>query len=252
MKYTRDFILELKDSEECKIKSRFLEKYELKLTNKKTKHNDRWEKGVKLSKNELHTEPIKRIENAWKPSIVVEKPDIKRITGILNKLSVNNKDNLLKETQSIAYTDPEVVSIIFKKAVSEPFYSQLYAQFCYGLTKLHEFIKIMCVDEFNKLKNKNLCKFIGELYKLNLISDLESFVNVLKCDLSKDTVAKELKEKNIEILCELIITVNPQHDEFSSIINELYISKNTYSPKYKFMIMDVYEYKNGIRVLKKN
>ena len=81
----------------------------------------RWIRGIQQAPS---TEILKRTENLWNN----QPPDIKRITGILNKLNSENYDKLLVEAKTFNYSAPEVVSVIFKKAIAEPFFSDLYAR----------------------------------------------------------------------------------------------------------------------------
>ena len=145
-------------------------------------------------------------ENAWRPDCDSKKvksdenKDIKTIKGILNKLSPENHEIMIEETKKLHYSDPNVIDIIFNKAVSEPFYSDLYAKYCEKLQDLHILLIEMCETQFKLKKHKNLCQFIGELYKRSLIykQDLLKFVSSLE---------EDLNENNLEILCTLIITV---------------------------------------------
>lgn len=249
--YSRNFLLKTRSLDICQCKSNILKNVDLSVSvdrlpppfipNENRRRSNNWRDNrvndVRVRFEREQSERLVRGANAWVPD-TKPKTDIKKIRGILNKLSETNKDTLLKETQNIEYTDPEVVSIIFKKAVSEPFFSELYAHFCLGLTKLHSLIRGLCTEEFGKIRDKNLCRFVGELYKLKLIEDLQSFVNLLK---------EDLDDTNIEILCELINTVDPKDPQFSQIIDELYDKRSDYSARFKFMIMDVYDYKSGKR-----
>jgi len=182
----------------------------------------RWIRGIQQA--HVQTEILKRTTNMWNN----QPPDIKRITGILNKLNSENYD----EAKTFNYSAPEVVSVIFKKAVAEPFFSDLYAKFCYDLNELHTFIFELCADEFAKNRHKNLGKFIGELFKLQLISDLNIFVDVLLNDLI---------ETNLEILCKIMITINIKDPMFTDIVLHLDSLKHDFKPRYKFMIQDLVE-----------
>jgi hypothetical protein len=191
-----------------------------------------------LKMNIIITRPIQH--DSWSPQTKpLIKTDLKRITEILNKLSEENFTQFLEETKTFEYSDPQVVKIIFKKAMNEPFYSELYANFCYKLDKVHKYIKDMCVSEFNNNKNKSLSQFIGHLYKLNIINKLDEFVDILN---------EDLNDANIEILCKLITIVGPQNSQFNDILKHLDNIKLTLSLKTKFMIMDVIDIKNGKRL----
>jgi hypothetical protein len=163
-------------------------------------------------------------------------PDIKRITGILNKISDENFDKLIEEAKTFNYADEEVVSVIFKKIMSEPFFSDIYAKFCNSLQDLHEIINKRCIIEFNKTKHKNLGKFIGELYKLNLLDDLDSFLNSLTDDIN---------EAKLETLCKIITTIGVKNEIFIDIIINLDLIKTKFGSRHKFMILDIVEGKNS-------
>lgn len=177
------------------------------------------------------TKPLVKSENAWK----VDKDDVsdgKIIKGILNKLSVENYNIMIKQVVSINYTSPNVVDEIFNKAVTEPYFSDMYARFCMDLVDLHDLIREMCEEQFRKKKHKNLCKFIGELYKLKIITELTQFTDVLYSDI-------DTNHENLEILCKLITTVGVDNEQFEEILIQLDETKEFFKPRFKFMIMDV-------------
>lgn len=165
-----------------------------------------------------------------KPIINQLPPDLKRITGILNKISDDNYDKMIAEAKTFNYASPEVVGIIFKKIMAEPFFSDLYAQLCKSLENLREVINEKCLIEFNKNKHKNLGKFIGELYKLGILDDINSFV---------DTLLDNMGEQELETLCKIITTIGAKNKMFSEIIKYLDTIKSNFSARYKFMIMDL-------------
>ncbi len=158
-------------------------------------------------------------------------PDVKRITTILNKLSDDNYDKFIEEAKTFNYVDPVVVSIIFKRILAEPIFCYLYAKFCKDLIGLHDLINELCILEFKKSRHKDLGKFIGELYKVDLI-DLNGFIDVLLDDIN---------DANLEILCKIIITVGFKNPIFKEIIEHLNGIKNKFSSRYKFMILDIVE-----------
>lgn len=161
-------------------------------------------------------------------------PDIKRITAILNKITDDNYDKMVEEAKTFNYADPEVVTVIFKKILAEPFFSETYANFCNSLENLHDIINERCIIEFNKTKHKNLGIFIGELYKLNLLNDLDSFLKVLLDDID---------EAKLETLCKIIITIGIKNKKFVNIIAKLDSIKAKFGSRHKFMIMDIVEAK---------
>lgn len=158
--------------------------------------------------------------------------DIKRITGILNKISDDNYDKMVKEAKTFDHADKEVVTVIFKKILAEPFFSDIYAKLCKDLDDLHEIINERCIIEFNKSKHKNLGKFIGELYKIGILKDLNSFLCVLM---------EEINEEKLETLCKIIETIGTKNRIFVDILKKLDSIKTNFSPRYKYMILDIIE-----------
>lgn len=238
--YSRSFMLKAQNLEISKICPVEVQDLKIFILNKNLilppqPQPKRWIRGI--PQVPLPVESIKRTENVWLSKLP---PDIKRITSILNKLNAENYDKLLCEAKSFNYSAPEVVSVVFKKALAEPFFSDLYARFCWDLVELHTFILELCADEFTKNKHKNLGKFIGELFKFHLVADLNLFVDVLLDDLS---------ETNLEILCKIITTINVKDVMFTDIILHLDSLKNDFKPRYKFMIIDLVESVNGKSVV---
>ena len=161
-------------------------------------------------------------------------PDIKRITAILNKISDDNYDRMVEEAKTFNYADAAVVSTIFKKILEEPGYSGIYARFCGSLVDLHAIINETCIVEFNKAKckHKNLGRFIGELYKLDLLDDLHSFLGVL---------LDHIDETKLETLCQIITTIGVKDRIFDDIKSELGLVKAKFNKRYQFMILDILE-----------
>ena len=157
-------------------------------------------------------------------------PDVKRIKAILNKLTEENYHKLLEETKTFNYSDPQVVTIIFKKIIADPFYCNLYSKFCKDLVGLHDLIPDMCIEEFNVNRHVNLARFIGELYKIDLIFDLNSYVEIL---------LEDLTEQNLEVLCKIIVVIGVTNPIFEEIINYLGNVKNKFNNRHRFMIMDI-------------
>lgn len=199
--------------------------------NRHNNHHNKFNRSSKEWVRKPPTKPLNKAENAWKVDIL-DDSEIKKIRAILNKLSLENFDIMVNDTLLLNYTAPIVVDEIFNKAICEPFYSDMYARFCMSLVKLHFLIKDMCKEQFIKKKHKNLCKFIGELYKLKIITELDIFIDVLY---------ENLDDQNLEILCELITTVGVKNKIFEDILIQLEETKDFFKPRYKFMIMDVLE-----------
>jgi hypothetical protein len=159
-------------------------------------------------------------------------PDIKRITAILNKISDENFEKMVEEAKTFNHADPEVVTVIFKKILAEPFFSDVYAKFCNDLEDLHDIINERCIIEFNKTKHKNLGKFIGELYKLDLLDDFDSFI---------DALLDDINEPKLETLCKIITTIGIKDPLFTDIIKKLDSIKSKFGSRHKFMILDIVE-----------
>jgi hypothetical protein len=187
---------------------------------------NRHDKNDRTTKWERCPAPIKPIVFNMLP------PDIKRITAILNKISDENFDKMVEETKTFNYADPEVVTVIFKKILAEPFFCDVYAKFCESLENLHDIINERCIIEFNKTKHKNLGKFIGELYKLDLLDNLDSFI---------DALLDNIDEPKLETLCKIITTIGVKDKMFVDIIVHLNLIKAKFGPRHKFMILDIVE-----------
>lgn len=172
------------------------------------------------------TKPLAKVENAWKTIDHTEKT---KIVGMLNKINENNYDKLLESFKETEYKSDDIIDMIFRKAVSEPFYGHIYARLCDDLD-LKELINSKCLEQFKKHKHKNLSNFVSQLYKRNIIGDLQIFV---------DIITEELDEKNLEILVEIIKTVGSSNEEFTEIIKYLKSIKDDFKSRHRFMIMDL-------------
>lgn len=158
--------------------------------------------------------------------------DAKRINNILNKLTESNYDKLLEETRSFDYKTPEIVTRIFRKVVSEPFFAKLYSRLCKDLEEIHGILESMYVAEFASNKSKNLGIFIAELFCVGLVRDISVFTNELESNLD---------EKNLEILCALITRVGITNHLFKKDIKLLRSVQNNFTPRFRFMILDIIE-----------
>ena len=204
--------------------------------NKKT--DDKWVKGQIHNQNQnqnqnqtqtqtqtqetITTRPnevIKSGPSAWSSNRSFNKDDSKLIIGILNKLTVDNFEKMIKETSILNYKNEKIVDIIFTKSVSEKDFSELYAEYCKRLD-FDNLINDLCLEQFTRKKNKNLCKFIGSLYKINLIKSIEPFINFL---------INNLNSENLEMLLVLIKTVGPKNPEFKEILINLNNIKETFN-----------------------
>lgn len=208
-----------------------------KYQNNHKKTDDKWVKGISqvglgLSScssgsvdNEI--EVLKPGPNAWCRDNI--KDDSKLIIGILNKLTLDNFDKMIEETSILNYNNEKIIDIIFTKSVSEKDFSSLYADYCKRLN-LDKLINELCLEQFNMKKNKNLCKFIGSLYKINLIKSIDPFINFL---------TNNLDSNNLEMLLIIIKTAGADKSEFKEILNNLNNIKSTFNTRLKFAIMDI-------------
>ena len=223
MKYSVDFILSLK---EFYLESPFHEEICIKrpVSNKFEKWNR-----VQIP----FIKPIVRGENAWVANNTTDENEIliKKVKGVMNKLSKDNFDRLSEELYEIEINNKElvqeVINIIFKKAISEPCFGEIYASLCKKLSdkvycndinfkreillhcqKEFEKEKIQVTDEEKKIINKiNMLgnmKFLGELYKKDIITVAIIFECMRK--LVSNIQNNIYKVDNIECICKLIVT----------------------------------------------
>jgi hypothetical protein len=177
-------------------------------------------------------------ENAWKatfknPESRVQ--DLHKIKGIFNKLSRENYSKMILQIKELDYYNEEVIDLVFTKIINEPFFFDIYANFCQELYDMHIFSDI-CIKKFKDKKHKNLCKFIGSLYTKKVITTLENFITTLS-----ETENDKISDENLEILCEFIKVVGKDDNNFILILKTLNDTKNNYKPRFKFMIMDLLE-----------
>ncbi len=162
------------------------------------------------------------------PELINREEITNQIRLLLNKLSEKNYDKILESIKSLNYMDPQVVQLIFKKILMEPFYTPIYIRLCKDIELLQDIIREQCIIEFNKNKNKNIATFIGQMYNEKLI-DIEPFIDVLMADVS---------ETNIEVLCKIIMTIHNKKSVYST-ISKLDSIKHNYNSRIRFMIMDL-------------
>lgn len=194
--------------------------------------NIKWQRGKSFNEiKPFNDGELKKCNNPWKGDDKIP-IDVKHITSILNKLTEENYENLLKDTMTFNYSNPVIVKKIFKKVLGEPFFAGIYSKFCKDLVDLHPILKELYITEFNENRHKNLAVFIGELYKIGLIDNLDTFINCL---------LGELNDSNLEILCKLITTIGKTDKHFKDTLPHLNSIKNSFSSRYKFMIMDIIE-----------
>jgi hypothetical protein len=198
---------------------------------KHDKHT-RWPRGKVSHQPIIEDIQLHTCVDPWKKADDRIPIDIKYITSVLNKITIENYDKMLAETLTFNYSNPDVVMKLFKKVLGEPFFSGIYAKLCKDLVDLHPLIKELCIQEFTAKKHKNLAVFIGELYKVGLVDNLSSFIDVLM---------EDLNDLNLEILCTLMKTIGINSECFAQIMKYLRTVLNTYKPRFRFMIMDILE-----------
>lgn len=99
-------------------------------------------KNDKSSAIPIHDLELHHSDNRWQaqPSSGEASAASKAITAILNKLSEENFDRLVKQTVAIPVSNFETLSVlaehVFNKAIEEPHFAQLYARFCASLSEL--------------------------------------------------------------------------------------------------------------------
>jgi translation initiation factor 4G len=191
-------------------------------------------------------------ENAWKGDLSKDKI-ISDVKSILNKISPEKYDILLKKLFQIDLDNKEVIekviNEIYKKAIFEPVYSHMYAKLCKDIynhirKRNFKYIFNLCHQEYKnkseERKRENISNiiFIGELSKFNIIS--KNQINSLLKDLLT------IDPLNIELLCNLLKIIgfkikNPDLFEKLEIIKN---NKNI-NIRYRFMIMDIFDLKNN-------
>jgi translation initiation factor 4G len=129
--------------------------------------------------------PLVTSKNAWKrldPNIILEKNVviIKKLKGILNKLTCINYDKLYKEIMDIEFPNDEsisnMVNEIFKKAIEQKYFGELYAKLCKDIIKTNK------IENFKRILML-LCQ--KEYEKINI--DIYAEINKQKEDVKNDT-----------------------------------------------------------------
>uniref|UniRef100_A0A8C5HTX5 MIF4G domain-containing protein n=1 Tax=Gouania willdenowi TaxID=441366 RepID=A0A8C5HTX5_GOUWI len=238
---------------------------------------------VNLSVND-HVQ-LNKAENAWKPktnkSVCSSQPKkqeerdseqtrdlLKQFRSILNKLTPQKFEKLMTQIQMLTIDTEErlkgVIDLTFEKAISEPAFSEIYANMCSFLNGLEvqseenpgcqaDFRKLLlkrCQKEFEKDKDANeedkqrvreeLEDFVGELFKLQMIREV----------IMHDCIMKLLKnhdDQSLEALCKLLSTIGKELDvkkekhrvdQYFQQMEEMVKEKKT-SSRMRFMMQDV-------------
>uniref|UniRef100_A0A8C5HQD9 MIF4G domain-containing protein n=1 Tax=Gouania willdenowi TaxID=441366 RepID=A0A8C5HQD9_GOUWI len=188
--------------------------------------------------------------------------------SILNKLTPQKFEKLMTQIQMLTIDTEErlkgVIDLTFEKAISEPAFSEIYANMCSFLNGLEvqseenpgcqaDFRKLLlkrCQKEFEKDKDANeedkqrvreeLEDFVGELFKLQMIREV----------IMHDCIMKLLKnhdDQSLEALCKLLSTIGKELDvkkekhrvdQYFQQMEEMVKEKKT-SSRMRFMMQDV-------------
>ena len=244
----------------------FVNKVKL-LKMKSKKHTNAWRKHHKSKTSWLVTKKLNQNENEQL---------ISNYRGILNRISSSNFDEMLKELLSLEIDSQEnlqvLINLIFKKAVMENNYANMYAKLshklypryvlnkdnnskiyfrtlfveqCQQIFKLS--INITTADELKEKPLKSsyeilgFMMFIGELYNYGLLTNSI----IYECMLELIFKVAEDKYLSINNLCQLVNIVGKKFSatcpkNFKKILNELdKIMKMSEDKKQKFKIMDI-------------
>ena len=214
---------------------------------------NKWQKSTVKCIEIQEDKPLVRTENAWKPELDTNgklkvSPDNKKIKGLLNKLARENHKKIIEETLKLNYSDPEIIEIIFKKVINEPFLSDIYFVYLENLPNIHHALIYMCEYSFKNTRHKNVCNLIYMLCEKQLIKSLDPYFKILMTYLDTDQNqgpnqgprgSQEDKDKDVEILCEFLKIVkyekkyNYIYDYIKSIKD---VQKVT---RFKFLIMNI-------------
>lgn len=163
--------------------------------------------------------------------------DKNKLICILNKISNDNYNELIKDIKKLNYINAGISNLIIIKATNEPNYSNIYSNICKDLQDIQESVINNCNEQFKNNKNKNLCFFIGVLYKNGIIKIIDPYVNNLSTFYIDNILDKE---KDIEILCILVKAIGFKNETLKNTIIYLNKLKNEkINMRTKFMIMDI-------------
>ncbi len=223
--------------------------------------------------------PEKKIKSTWVADAKKAKTDDEKlylqIRGILNKLSAGNFNELANEFIQLNIRSRDhlmsLVDIIFKKAIVESKFNEIYAKLCYELASYYiednddkvyfrELLLNKCQQMFEESANiKSLAgtvtetfrskeqiigciKFIGELYNVNLLTNKV----VYSCFLILLSKVSPGNAYTIDCICTLMQTVSIKFvgsapSEASGIYDRIEKLKNSdgTEKKDKFALMDI-------------
>lgn len=242
--------------------------------NQKQKHQNKHKNKATFKK------PEKKIKTTWVADTKKDKTDDEKlnlqIRGILNKLSAANFNELANEFVQLNIKSKDhlmsLVDTIFKKAIIETKFNEIYAKLCYELASYYieeennnkvyfrELLLNKCQHMFEECTNiKNLddsksdifkskgqiigcIKFIGELYNINLLTNkvIYSCFLILLSKITNENIY------TIDSICTLMQTINDKFREAAlkesdAIYDRIEKLKNSdgIEKKYKFALMDI-------------
>lgn len=210
-------------------------------------------------------------KNAWKSSLPKDEHDaiIKKIKGILNKISENNFEKLSKQMFDMNLTTEKIVmdSIdeVLEKSIMEPNFGEIYARLCLKMSQknysvgdsVFNFRNVLvnkCQREFEKTqtsKHKTIgnIKFIGELFKIDLLPEKIMFGCIKMYIYNIQNNSNQ--EYNIECLCNLFkkIMFKLDNAKNKSVMGEYYkyfqykSQDKNIKPRFRFMFLDILDLK---------
>jgi len=208
----------------------------------------------KRPRQAVQTKPMVVGENAWKGNVSKGKLDeiVSNVTSILNKLTPEKYDLLIKQFFEIDLTEKEVlekvVDIIYKKAIYEPVFSKMYSKLCKDIynhanEKSFKFLLIKkCNESFkargDDIKSKANIVFIGELSNVKFI-EFKYIKTIMKTLLKKEPAS-------IELLCKLIVVVGKKVEKVDYPLFKTlkeYEKDKEIKIRYRFMITDIFDLK---------
>jgi translation initiation factor 4G len=246
--------------------------------NNNTSVRGRAREGVRGRKDmplDIDVAPLQVTENRYRvKDFDGEEKMLRILNGILNKLTPESFDNLLQQVLKMEINTvsllEQAVDAVFEKALSEPTFSPVYAEFCEKLStmlppvldetgkpkKFKSLLLNQCQKEFEnqdrrdkdapelddaakKQRQLGTIRFIGELFVRGLLKANIMF-DCIKMLSDKPT------EENIEALCKLLRTVGKTLDKSDMTkVNEVFATLKDMTVleglnfRFRFMLQDV-------------
>lgn len=233
---------------------------------------------IQNRRTNIVTKPIVPTKNGYKIQRNISNNDlvVRKIKGILNKLTFKNFDKLSKDLYNIEITNSDLASdvmkVVYDKVLFEPSFGELYSTLCNALShknycedvNFKRELLILCQKEFyksdillddrNAFKRKiNNIRFIAELYKKNVIHEViimqclsQYFerIDKLLCSKEPKLVLTQFQQNDIECTCKLLVMTGPKiYSKYCQEIKNFVLNLDTLSKKipsrFKFMIFDV-------------